>query len=334
VVENAALAAQWLLRAAELGSGLAACRLAQLLDRGDPNAPPKERVVALLVASASKGDATAQATLALWYLEGTHGTKDFRQAFRWFYRAACGGNAFAQAWLGDAYATGQGVKADVDEAAKWYERAAIQGHGGATRVLTRLGVAAGEQPEEMARLFNLWLSGAKRGDTTAQRVVGDFYRRGVGVERSAAEAEHWLGEASAQGDTVAMVRLGGLILENPDNGARFPQAFELFRVAARQGNTDAEYNLGVCLRRGLGVTPNREEAEGHYRRAARSGHESAQLALGDLIAESAASEAEWRDACHWYQLAADHGNVTAKARLADIEASRLPRSRKQDVTAA
>ena len=121
------------------------------------------------------------------------------------------------------------------------------------RIDARLGVEAGEQPEQMARLHQLWLQGAERGDATAQRVVGDFYMRGVGIERSPQKAERWLAASSNQGDTAAMVLLGGLILEDTDNEARFPQAVELFRRAAELSNVDAEYNLGVCLRRGLGV---------------------------------------------------------------------------------
>jgi uncharacterized protein len=168
-------------------------------------------------------------------------------------------------------------------------RAALQGHVGATRVLTQLGVCAGEKPEEMARLFKLWLLGAERGDAIAQRVVGDFYRRGVGVGRSAADAEQWLEKAIAQGDTAAMVLLGGMILEDPAQSARFSRAVELFRQGSALGNADAEYNLGVCLRRGFGIAPDREQAERHYRNAALRGHESAQLALGDLIAQNAAT---------------------------------------------
>ena len=230
---------------------------------------------------------------------------------------AHGGNAFAQAWLGDAYATGQGVKKNLDEAAIWYERAALQGHGGATRVLTSMGVAAGSHPEEMARLFKLWLTGAERGDAIAQRVIGDFYMRGVGVERSTSEAERWLTASVARGDTAAMVLLGGLILENPEEAARFSQAVELFRRAAAHGNTDAEYNLGVCLRRGLGVAPDAKAAERSYRAAAERNHVSAQLALGDFIAESAATDAERREATHWYRRAADSGNTAAKMRLTE-----------------
>jgi hypothetical protein len=243
-------------------------------------------------------------------------------ALRWFHRAASGGSAFAQAWLGDAYATGQGVKADPAEAAKWYERAALQGHGGATRVLTRLGVAAGERPEEMIRVFNLWRSGAERGDATAQRVVGDFYKRGVGVERNLAEAERWFSAAIAQKDTAAMLLLGGLILESPENVLRFPQAVHLFSQAARLGNIDGEYNLGVCLRRGFGIAPDDGQAEQHYRSAAQRDHESAQLALGDLIAERWATESEWNEALHWYRKAADSGNAAAKARLVEVQARR------------
>jgi TPR repeat protein len=246
---------------------------------------------------------------------------DAKLALRWFHRAAHGGNAFAQAWLGDTYASGQGVEVNLAEATLWYERAALQGHGGATRVLTTMGVSAGAHPEEMARLFTLWLKGAQRGDAIAQRVVGDFYMRGVGVDRSTIDAENWLTASVDQGDTAAMVLLGGLILESPENAARFPLAVELFRRAAAQGNTDAEYNLGVCLRRGLGVKPDAKAAERSYRAAAERNHVSAQLALGDLIAERAATDAEGFEARLWYRLAADRGHAAAKARLAEVEGS-------------
>ncbi len=217
----------------------------------------------------------------------------------------------------------KGSRADLAEAAKWYERAASQGHGGATRVLTQMGVAAGSHPEEMARLFKLWHKGAERGDAIAQRVVGDFYMRGVGIERSTIEAERWLTAAVDQGDTEAMVLLGGLILESPDQAARFPRAVELFERAAAKGNTDAEYNLGVCLRRGLGVRQDAKAAERSYRTAAERNHVSAQLALGDLVAERAATEAEWLEATHWYRLAADSGNAAAQTRLAEVQGGRF-----------
>ena len=112
-------------------------------------------------------------------------------------------------------------------------------------------------------------------------------------------------------------------ITRPDNAARFPQAVELFRRAAALGNADAAYNLGVCLRRGLGVRPDTQAAERSYRAAAERNHVSAQLALGDVISESATTDAGWLEAAQWYGRAADSGNAPAKARLAEIQESRL-----------
>ncbi|HVN64654.1 MAG TPA: tetratricopeptide repeat protein, partial [Candidatus Binataceae bacterium] len=163
----------------------------------------------------------------------------------------------------------------------------------------------------------LWLQGAENGDATAQRVVGDFCMRGVGVERSVQEAERWLTASSNQGDTAAMVLLGGLILADTDNRARFPRAVELFRRAAERGNADAQYNLGVCLRQGWGVPADIAAAERSYRSAAERNQVSAQLALADLIAARATSDDERLEAMHWYRLAADNGNKVAKLRVGE-----------------
>jgi TPR repeat protein len=93
---------------------------------------------------------------------------------------------------------------------------------------------------------------------------------------------------------------------------------DLFRRAAAKGNLDAQYNLGVCLRRGLGTATDDIEAHYHYRAAAQRGHRSAQLALGGLIAETATSEAGWLDAARWYRLAADAGHPAAMVSLAQL----------------
>ncbi len=222
-------------------------------------------------------------------------------------------------------AAGIGVKADPAAAVAWYERAALQGHAGATLALTTMRMAAGPNSEEMAGLFQLWLKGAEQGDAMAQRMVGDFYLRKIGVdpsltdEQRMAEARRWLGAAAEQGNTAAMVMVGGLILQDPAEAARFPEAVDLFRRAATQGNADAEYNLGVCLRRGLGVAVDDKAAEHFYRSAAQRNHVSAQLALGDLIAQTATSDVQWLEAARWYRMAADSGNAPAKERLVQMQ---------------
>jgi TPR repeat protein len=57
---------------------------------------------------------------------------------------------------------------------------------------------------------------------------------------------------------------------------------EWWRLAAAQGDLDAQYNLGVCYERGEGVEVDYEEAVKWYRIAARAGHEDAYRALDAL----------------------------------------------------
>jgi TPR repeat protein len=60
------------------------------------------------------------------------------------------------------------------------------------------------------------------------------------------------------------------------------KAMEWWRLAAAQGDLDAQYNLGVCYERGEGVEVDYEEAVKWYRIAAKAGHEDAYRALDAL----------------------------------------------------
>jgi TPR repeat protein len=264
------------------------------------------RVIELLEGCAAAGHADAQAILGLWYLRGKQLVEDQPLALAWITRAAQGGHALAQAVLGDMLVLGLGVMVDTDGAALWYERAALQGHAGAITALVSLrmagrsGVAAvggigagggvgargdgGARSDQKSQVFQLWLRAAEQGQPGAQRMVGQFYLRGIGTPISQAEGRRWLAAASRQGDAGAMVLLGGLLLRQADDLAL---AAELFRRAAARGNIDAHYNLGECLRLGLGVPRDDAKAERLYAAAAQHGHVLAQQALGVLKARSA-----------------------------------------------
>ena len=53
---------------------------------------------------------------------------NYKQAVKWYRKAAEQGFAEAQFYLGWMYAEGQGVAEDYKQAAKWYRQAAEQGH--------------------------------------------------------------------------------------------------------------------------------------------------------------------------------------------------------------
>jgi TPR repeat protein len=225
-----------------------------------------------------------------------------------------------------------GTPADPAAAARWYERAAAQGYEGALLQLTNLRLSGDAEPQTLAKLHQLWLQRANEGNTEAQRRVGEFFMRGIGCAASPDEARRWLHEAAQGGDVPAMVLMAGWLLQQPNADADAHTAVELLRRAAATGHADAQYNLGVCLRRGLGTARNDAEAEANYRAAATHGHPSAQLALGSVLAQRASNDAQWSEVANWYRQSADRGHGGALASLAQLH--EMGRGVKQDLRAA
>jgi hypothetical protein len=71
---------------------------------------------------AAQGNAKAQVSLGLMYLEGWGVPQDYEKAFKWFHRAADRGDG--QTWLGGMYENGTGVPQDYVRAYLWYNLAA------------------------------------------------------------------------------------------------------------------------------------------------------------------------------------------------------------------
>ena len=80
---------------------------------------------------ANKGDAYAQYSLGEMYYFGDGVPKDYKEAVKWYTKAAEQGNGYAQFKLGEMYHDGsgvfEGVPRDYKEAVKWYTKAAEQG---------------------------------------------------------------------------------------------------------------------------------------------------------------------------------------------------------------
>ena len=79
----------------------------------------------------------------------------------------------------------------------------------------------------------------------------------------------------------------------------------------REGNEDAEYNLGLCHQWGIGVEQDRAAAMQLYRQAAVKGHVSAQVAAADLLLRQNAREASLAEALNWFENAAEKGAPAA-----------------------
>ena len=95
------------------------------------------------------------------------------------------------------------------------------------------------------------------------------------------EAVKWFRKAAKQGHLEAQDNLGLCYRDGLGVAKDYVEAVKWFRKAAEQGNASAQYNLGACYENGYGVTQDDAEAERWYRKAAKQGHREAQEVLGE-----------------------------------------------------
>ena len=93
------------------------------------------------------------------------------------------------------------------------------------------------------------------------------------------------------------------------------EAFEYYLKAARQGDAEAQYNLGVCYRKGYGVEKNLTEAVKWLRKAADQGLADAQCMLGLCYELGGGVKKDLSEAVKWYHKAANQGHAQAQDML-------------------
>jgi antitoxin component YwqK of YwqJK toxin-antitoxin module len=174
---------------------------------------------------------------------------------------------------------------------------------------------------------------AKQGDANAEFNIGLIYydgrsasEEGIWVEamskaagRSIAEAEQiWAGmdsskKSSAQRDSAVKAAQADIQRKNYKNAAKW------FGLAAKHGDAEGQYYLGVLYNRGEGVKKNDATAIQWYRKAAEQGNVNAQSLLGDSYAFGVGLEKNDQTAAKWYRLAAAQGDLVAQQLLACLE---------------
>jgi DNA polymerase III epsilon subunit-like protein len=90
------------------------------------------------------------------------------------------------------------------------------------------------------------------------------------------------------------------------------QAFGIYRKFAKEGNANAQYNLGIMYANAQGVKNNDLHAVYCYQKAADQGDAYAQNNLGWMYGNGRGVEKDDQKAVFWYRKAADQGNSTAQ----------------------
>ena len=263
--------------------------------KGVKNYKPENAAAAVkeLKPLAEQGNAEAQFNLGSLYYQGWGVPQDYKEAAKWFRKAAGQRHVYAQVTLGTIYAEGvQGViEKDYPQALMWFIFAAAQGDLEAMEfrdtLATRMTPAQITEAQRLAREFKPEDAHAKlllelkvlaeQGDAAAQLKVGLMYYNGQGVLQDYAEAIQW------------------------------------FRKSALQGNSFAQSNVGYMYEKGEGIPQDYLEAAKWYRQAAERGNAQAQFTLGYMYEKGLGMQQDEVQALMWFNLAAAQGDVKAKA---------------------
>jgi uncharacterized protein len=126
----------------------------------------------------------------------------------------------------------------------------------------------------------------------------------------------WLRLAASNGESDAQQNLGGLYEEGKGVVQDYSEALRFYRLAADAGNARAQYSLGTMYLSGSGVPKNDIEAEKWIRLAADQGWGIAQLRLGMMYLDKGAGPQNDISAHMWMNLAAARG-ISEAAGLRD-----------------
>jgi TPR repeat protein len=182
-----------------------------------------------LTARAEKGDATAQADLALAYLRGDGVVSNPAAAAGWAGLSATKGHAMGQFLLGAIYNTG--IKPDPHTGFRWMSAAALNGNVKAMHnvaVAFVIGSGIEKNPTEAANWFG---KAAAKGYRDSAFDLAVLYERGEGVAQSTQRALYWYDRAAQAGDKEAAQRA----------------ALLRFGTAELAGNLETSQNLASRL---------------------------------------------------------------------------------------
>ena len=142
---------------------------------------------------------------------------------------------------------------------------------------------------------------------------------GRGVGQKAGRKEQAAAEqcrmAAAQGDADAQCELGKRYLTGQGVEQNYELSAQWYRKAALQGNANGQYSLGMLYEVGFGVSKSQTDAVRWYKMAAEQGLADAQYSLGVMYDQGRGIAPNHAKAAEWYRKAAEQGHAQAQRAL-------------------
>jgi TPR repeat protein len=124
--------------------------------------------------------------------------------------------------------------------------------------------------------------------------------------------------AAGQGNTGAQYNLGDLYQKHSNIKLNYQQAFKWYSESAQGGNSDAQKSLAYFYLKGLATDIDYGVALSWYTKAAEAGDPEAQVILGKLYRKGEYTKEDLLMAVKWYSQAARQGNTVAQSCLSQL----------------
>ena len=261
----------WFKVAAENGSEYAA----QLLQKKENDL---EVVAATVVATIVNADEMCRKG------EEFYNQKNYKEAMKWYEKAADGGNTTAMNNIGDFYCYGNGVVQNFIEAMKWYKKAVKAGDASAMGNVNRIHRYGYDVKQNYIEAMTMewYKKAADIGDVTAMSNMGWFYEKGYGVAQNYNEAMNWYKKAAEVGHASAMNKVGDFYYHGQGVIQSYTEAMKWYKKAAKAGSAEAMYNVGWLYHQGYGIVQNHNEALKWYKKAADQGNHDAIIKINEF----------------------------------------------------
>lgn len=218
-------------------------------------------------------------SLGWCYVNGYGVPQDYREALRWWSRAAEQGNEVAQVCLEWCYENGYGIPQDDNVASLpplLLRKLAQGGNYDKHSELVVVGCDYFEE-ENFTEAVRCFRKAAEGGNPLAQCMLGECYDWGFGVTKDFTKAMHWYRQAAEQEDPMGQFLLGCCYESGGDGVTRNIHTAEYWlRKAAEQGLSMAQYILGILYIRDF---QDMEQSLYWLRKAAAQGDKNA---IGEL----------------------------------------------------
>ena len=96
-------------------------------------------------------------------------------------------------------------------------------------------------------------------------------------------------------------------------------AFKQWLALANKGHPDAQFNVAIMYRQGIGVKNNNKESIKWYKKAANAGNPKAQNNLGFMYEYGLGVQRSIKKARSWYKKAIKNGDENATQNLQDFQ---------------